>query len=750
MGKFQLNEESLSRGLSGLIKLLGAATWTMTFLAFFLSDVDSTSISRWLISLFALWLISIIIKRPEISNSLQFLWLALILGTPIFFSEANVDPWIPITVIALNLVGIIGFSSRSRIALLLILLAIAFIKYLIDLDLDSYLYGGAVFKSGWISIAYLASVGLSAWVLKNLTLDQAKRFDSAMKMRMSALEQKSLDRLSREINSSIARKLHESVLNTLSSVKRLRDAEQLKALSQIAKRDLESLDDITSQIRPISLVSLLDDSIVRSGLENVEISVSPGCDVEVSIETLPPLQQSLTEVFRNIERHAQATKVEISWDCYSDHIALYVKDDGIGFDPEAKLQGHYGLSVISNSELKSMGHEVSIKSEISHGTEVVWKLRDFLTKQKDDQNFEKIAEWPRLTQENLKFRYLFLIVPFVLGTLMVLLTSGFSNPRLMILQYTIYLLLLWSYASLKLAKRRGLLLVMLISIIYWGQFSLIDQTSNCVAAQPIQWIVNGYTIGLLLIAISSISIFLKGSILIGNFLILGLVATSLGDCQELALLPGLTGTVIAIGMIYGISRLNIQNLRTINEFQVALETSVARDLKQQASDIAILRMQEFTSDARKLLIQIHDVSEDFENLIHKSYIQESFLRSALQIIESTSDDVQEVFLEMLNRLARQRVLVSIENWAISLEDINWPDDLIRFGLELSTSLRNGVCKLLFIDQGESVLLVVTASGDFENELAPRDFIIDFEDKKIRCEIELPVVKSTSQQIEQLH
>jgi hypothetical protein len=119
-------------------------------------------------------------------------------------------------------------------------------------------------------------------------------------------------------------------------------------------------------------------------------------------------------------------------------------------------------------------------------------------------------------------------------------------------------------------------------------------------------------------------------------------------------------------------------------------------------------------------------------------------------MESTSDDVQEVFLEMLNRLARQRVLVSIENWAISLEDINWPDDLMRFGFELSTSLRNGVCKLLFIDQGESVLLVVTASGDFENELAPRDFIIDFEDKKIRCEIELPVVKSTSQQIEQLH
>ena len=750
MEKFQLNEETLSRGLSGFIKLLGAATWTLTFLAFSLSDVDSTPIFLWLFLLFAFWLWSIIIKTELISNGLQFICLALIMGTPLIFTEANVDPWIPITVISLNLVGIIGFSARSKLALILILFTIGFIKFLIDLNLASFLYGGAVYKSGWISITYLASVGLTAWVLKNLTLTQVKKFDRAMTLRMSALEQQSLNRISREINSSIARKLHESVLNTLSSVQRLKDSQQLKALGQIAKRDLESLDEITSQIRPISLVDLIDVAIARSGMTNVEVSVSPGCEVEVSIETLPPLQHSLTEVFRNIDRHANATKVQIFWECYSDYISLFVIDDGVGFDTEAKFLGHYGLSAISNSGLKSLGHEVSIKSEIGNGTEVNWKLGNFLTRQDSNRNFEKIAQWPRLSQDNLNFRYLFLTIPFVLGTLMVLLTSGFNNQELIVAQYATFLFLLWLYATLEPAKWRGFLLVALIGAIYWGQFSLIDQTSSCIAAQPLQWIVNGYTVGMLLIVLSSIPIIVKSLILIGNFLIQGLVAASLGDCQELVLLPGLTGSVIAIGMIYGISKLTARNLRTIAEFQSALEVSLEQEMKQQASDIAFLRMQELTDDARKLLIQINDPVKDFEEIRHESYVQESFLRSALQIMELTSDDVQEALLGMLSQLARQKVLVSIENWTASLEKVNWPEELIRFGFELSNSLHDGKCKLIFIDQGESVYFVVEASGEFSFKLTPREFVTESHVGHLRCEIELPIFRNTSQRIEQLH
>lgn len=750
MEEFTLNEETLSRGLKGLINLLGAATWTMTFLSYLLSDVDSRRVFLCLLTLFGLWLVSIKVKRYVISNSFQFLWLALIMGTPLIFSEANADPWIPITVIALNLVGIIGFSSRSRIAILLIIITVIFIKYLIDLNLVSFLYGGAVFNSGWISITYLVSVGLTAWVLKNVTITQARRFDSAMTIRMSELEKRSLNRRSREINSSIARKLHESVLNTLSSVKRLKDINQFRELSQIAKRDLEYLDDITQQIRPISLVDLIDIVIARSGIENVAMLVSPGCDVEVSIDTLPPLQYSLTEAFRNIDRHAKATKVEVIWKCYPDHIELLIKDDGIGFDTDAKFQGHYGLKVILSSELQALGHEVTIESEANGGSVVKYRLGNFLTRQTTNQDIEKIAEWPRLTQDNLSFRYLFLIVPFVIGTLLIVLTSGFNNQQLIVVQYAIFLLLLWLFATLEPSKWRDSLLVVLIGLIYWGQFSLIDQTSSCVTAQPLQWIVNGYTVGILLIMLSSISIFIKALILIGNFFILGLLATSLGDCQELALLPGLTGTVIAAGVIYGTSRLKAQNLSTIAEFQSALETSVEREIKQQASDIAFLRMQELTSDARKLLIQINEDVADFDEIRNECFVQESFLRSALQIMESTSDDVQEALLDMLSRLARQRVSVSIENWSGSLDQVTWPEQLIRFGFELSYSLHDGKCKLLFIDQGASVYLAVEASGNFEIELEPREFVISLENEKIRCEIELPILKNTSQQIEQPH
>jgi hypothetical protein len=427
-----------------------------------------------------------------------------------------------------------------------------------------------------------------------------------------------------------------------------------------------------------------------------------------------------------------------------------VSDDGVGFDTEARFQGHYGLSVVFNSGLKSLGHEVSIKSEIGKGTEVNWKLGNFLTRQESIGNFAKIAEWPRLSQDNINFRYLFLAIPFVIGTLMVLLTSGFNNQDLIVVQYSIYLFLLWLYATLEPARWRVLLLLMLIGMIYWGQLSLINQTPSCVAAQPIQWIVNGYTVGMLLIVLSSIPIIVKAFILAGNLLIQGLVATSLGDCQEFVLLPGLTGSVIAIGMVYGISKLTAQNLLTVAEFQSALEISLGREMKQQASDITFLRMRELTGDARKLLIQIHEASEDFDKIRIESFFQESFLRSALQIMESTSDEVQEALLEMLSRLTRQKVLVSLENWATSLENVNWPEELTKFGVELSNSLHNGKCKLFFIDQGETIYFVVEADGEFSIELTPRAFVTETQTGHIKCEIELTILKNTSQQIEQLH
>ncbi|MFM1905747.1 MAG: hypothetical protein RIT32_543, partial [Actinomycetota bacterium] len=122
------------------------------------------------------------------------------MGTPIVFSEANLDTWIPITVLALNLIGIIGFSFFTLWAIPLLLLIAVFVKYLVEQQLASFLYGGAIFADGWVSISYLIAVGITAWVVKNYTLTQARRFDLSMTERLAILEAKQTDQLTRELN----------------------------------------------------------------------------------------------------------------------------------------------------------------------------------------------------------------------------------------------------------------------------------------------------------------------------------------------------------------------------------------------------------------------------------------------------------------------------------------------------------------------------------------------------------------------
>jgi len=69
---------------------------------------------------------------------------------------------------------------------------------------------------------------------------------------------------------------------------------------------------------------------VRSGLR---VRVSP----RVQEERLPELQavslfRVAQEALRNVERHAQATHIDIRLDDADDKLVLRITDDGVGFD----------------------------------------------------------------------------------------------------------------------------------------------------------------------------------------------------------------------------------------------------------------------------------------------------------------------------------------------------------------------------------------------------------------------------------
>lgn len=80
------------------------------------------------------------------------------------------------------------------------------------------------------------------------------------------------------------------------------------------------------------------------------------------------------EALRNVERHAQATRVTMRLTSYDSRLELRVEDNGMGFDPDAPLPGHYGV-VGLREQAELIGAELRIDSRRNEGTAVCVSLR---------------------------------------------------------------------------------------------------------------------------------------------------------------------------------------------------------------------------------------------------------------------------------------------------------------------------------------------------------------------------------------
>jgi signal transduction histidine kinase len=74
------------------------------------------------------------------------------------------------------------------------------------------------------------------------------------------------------------------------------------------------------------------------------------------------------EAFRNIERHAMATRVIVKLHMINGtHMELRIQDNGIGFDPQTLLPGHYGIIGL-REQAELIGAELNIDSMRNEGT----------------------------------------------------------------------------------------------------------------------------------------------------------------------------------------------------------------------------------------------------------------------------------------------------------------------------------------------------------------------------------------------
>ena len=89
------------------------------------------------------------------------------------------------------------------------------------------------------------------------------------------------------------------------------------------------------------------------------------------------MEQELWRIFQealtNVERHADASSVQVTWDCADRNARLLVADDGAGMDPSRPNPERYGLVGI-RERADAIGARVRFESTLGSGTTVLIEL----------------------------------------------------------------------------------------------------------------------------------------------------------------------------------------------------------------------------------------------------------------------------------------------------------------------------------------------------------------------------------------
>ncbi len=195
--------------------------------------------------------------------------------------------------------------------------------------------------------------------------------------------------------SRIARDLHDSVTQTLFTASMLAEAtpriwnkdrdiarqnmERLSLLIRGALAEMRSMllelrsDALPNQNLEQLITALAEGARVRSAMA-VSLAVQGECELPLSGDVSLTFYRIAQEALNNVIKHAEATQVDIALLCQPDRVALHIRDDGRGFDPQQIPDGHLGISIMAERARK-IGADLTILSIPGRGSEVrlIWQ-----------------------------------------------------------------------------------------------------------------------------------------------------------------------------------------------------------------------------------------------------------------------------------------------------------------------------------------------------------------------------------------
>jgi signal transduction histidine kinase len=216
----------------------------------------------------------------------------------------------------------------------------------------------AFFESSTVAIALLLVLGPWAWRL-------AAERDAERTARIRSQER-----------SEMAARVHDSVLQTLALVQReAGDPRRVAALARRQERELRSwLYPDPRAADDAGLAAAMDAAAAEvEELLGVPVELVRTGDVPVD-DRVEALVLAAREAMSNAAQHSGADQVSAFVDVGDEEIAIFVRDRGSGFDPEAVPDGTHGIAESIRGRMARAGGTATLTSS-PEGTEVELRLR---------------------------------------------------------------------------------------------------------------------------------------------------------------------------------------------------------------------------------------------------------------------------------------------------------------------------------------------------------------------------------------
>ncbi|MFI6029678.1 sensor histidine kinase [Amycolatopsis magusensis] len=188
------------------------------------------------------------------------------------------------------------------------------------------------------------------------------------------------ERLAREIHDTLAQGFT-SIVALVQAIESELDTDpaaarrHLELTARTARENLDEARSMVAALTPSALTSGTLADAVRRQADRLaaETALTVTCRIDGPLPKLATaaevvLLRAAQEALHNTRRHAHATTVSLELSIVDDKVRLTVRDDGVGFDPDAPRSG-YGLAGMA-ARARQVGGELSVHSGAHGGTEL--------------------------------------------------------------------------------------------------------------------------------------------------------------------------------------------------------------------------------------------------------------------------------------------------------------------------------------------------------------------------------------------